>query len=134
MIKIVQFHISSQLMEKAGDHRLLPAVADEATWGWNQDFGMDSGPALPAQSERIRSALKSMDPDCSGWSETDITSTYEVFTTTAPESYDGFGTLSCLVNGDGTRTVAIRHEHRAWQLMRYRSGLHRFDKDKAEWD
>ena len=54
---------------------------------------------------------------------------YEVFKTTAPIDYDGFGTLELFKMRHPTtdkeiRYVAIRQEHCAWQTGRYGSGSH----------
>jgi hypothetical protein len=51
---------------------------------------------------------------------------YMAYETTAPEDYDGFGTLSLHKNvtpGD-PRWVLIRTEHESWQTLRYRSGMY----------
>ena len=48
---------------------------------------------------------------------------YEVYETSAPSDYDGFGTITVADYGT-ERTVLIRHEHASWQLGRYQSGNH----------
>jgi len=49
--------------------------------------------------------------------------------TTAPDTYDGFGTATVFIlgtdrRGTSWRLVAICPEHWVWQTQRYRSGLH----------
>jgi hypothetical protein len=64
-----------------------------------------------------------------GVSEVDVTGEYAFAYTTAPEVYDGHGTLSFTLSPgaqEGERLVAIRHQHLTWQASRYASGLHRF--------
>ncbi len=60
-----------------------------------------------------------------GVTEVDATGEYTFGYTNAPESYDGFGTMSLDVEGD-ERLVAIRKEHLNWQASRYASGLRSF--------
>ena len=49
--------------------------------------------------------------------------------TTAPEAYDGFGTVTLArtayqdAAGNRYRRVAMVPEHTAWQIARYRSGM-----------
>lgn len=57
-------------------------------------------------------------------------SDYRVVLTSAPECYDGFGTVT-LAAGVGSdhagrvlRRVGVRPEHYEWQALRYGSGLH----------
>lgn len=55
--------------------------------------------------------------------------TYNVIVTTAPRSYDGFGTFTIhedyiQVNGKQARLVAIKEEHFNYQTGRYQSGMH----------
>jgi hypothetical protein len=53
---------------------------------------------------------------------------YVIRYTTAPKSYDGFGTIDCgVIARDGekdVRWVKIQEEHLAWQESRYASGMH----------
>lgn len=51
-----------------------------------------------------------------------VEKTYKAFETTAPESYDGFGTLS-LLGDERLRIVLIEERHLDWQLGKYGSGL-----------
>lgn len=60
------------------------------------------------------------------------------YLTTAPLSYDGFGTTSKpthLINSQGKayREVEIQPEHHAWQTNRYSSGMHCYIPEN-EWD
>lgn len=50
--------------------------------------------------------------------------TYLLFKTTAPQRYDGFGTMTVYDNGTGTRYVLIDAKHLEWQKGRNGSGLH----------
>src|SRR5579872_4998389 len=60
--------------------------------------------------------------------------TFEVYETTAPEDYDGFGTITLrpAKAPRGPRIVGVLPEHREWQLNRYGSGL--YPATTAEWD
>jgi hypothetical protein len=52
---------------------------------------------------------------------------YTLWKTTAPQNYDGFGTLTLYgqdVNGKGERWVLCQMQHAQWQTDRYRSGLY----------
>jgi hypothetical protein len=53
---------------------------------------------------------------------------WEIWDTTAPPDYDGFGTFTIYDQRHGKeggcRTVLIRSEHKDWQLGRYQSGNH----------
>jgi hypothetical protein len=74
-------------------------------------------------------ALRALFADAEGVKEVDVTGEYAFAYTTAPEVYDGHGTLSFTVSPgaqEGERLVAIRHEHLTWQASRYASGLHLF--------
>src|SRR5262245_60614465 len=60
-----------------------------------------------------------------------ISTHYHLYRTTAPQAYDGFGTISVdtsrLAKGHGEdveRYVLIDAEHLTWQVGRYASGLH----------
>lgn len=49
--------------------------------------------------------------------------------TTAPESYDGFGTVTVreqvgTTHGQAVRLVEVQDGYDGWQLARYGSGLH----------
>jgi hypothetical protein len=77
---------------------------------------------LPAEEA---AALRSAFAGAEGVAEIDAAGEYTFGFTTAPESYDGFGTLSLGVEA-GERLVAIRTEYLNWQASRYGSGLHRF--------
>ena len=81
----------------------------------------ESPPLRAAEAAELRAVFA----DVEGVAEVDITGDYVVGYTTAPESFDGFGTLSVSVEG-GERLVAIRKEHLNWQAARYASGIHRF--------
>ena len=50
-----------------------------------------------------------------------ISRQYEVFATTAPRQYDGFGTLT-LLEDCSQRVVLISQKD--WQINRYASGMH----------
>jgi len=54
--------------------------------------------------------------------------TYQLYETGAPRDYDGFGTLELYVRCGTieapTRMIAIKEEHRAWQISRNASGLY----------
>jgi hypothetical protein len=53
----------------------------------------------------------------------DNTVEYHCYETSAPEDYDGFGTIH-LCNIDAScRYVLIRGEYLDWQVMRYESGM-----------
>ena len=64
-----------------------------------------------------------------------------LYYTTAPESYDGFGTVTVKAEigrdrkGNPVRLVAVPKEARFgdWQILRYRSGLH-LACSEAEWE
>lgn len=47
---------------------------------------------------------------------------YVLGQTTAPQAYDGFGTISVLKTQD-VRIVLVREEHFTWQNGRYNSGM-----------
>jgi hypothetical protein len=70
-------------------------------------------------------ALRSVFAGAQGVTEENATGEYTFGYTNAPESYDGFGTLSLSAEGD-ERLVGIRNEHLNWQVGRYASGLRRF--------
>lgn len=57
----------------------------------------------------------------------DLSKDYVVVDTNAPETYDGFGTLTLFTRDDGSREVAVERRHLNWQAGRYRSGLYRAD-------
>lgn len=61
---------------------------------------------------------------------------YRAYETTAPQDYDGFGTISIHNVPDGhLRWVLIRTEHETWQVLRYRSGMYsakRMDNDQLQ--
>ena len=48
--------------------------------------------------------------------------TYRLFETTAPDAYDGFGTVT-YYRGDGSRFVLVDVRHAEWQAQRYASGM-----------
>ena len=50
--------------------------------------------------------------------------TYHLYETTAPSTYDGFGTRTLYGDDGETRYVLVVAEHREWQTMRYASGLY----------
>jgi hypothetical protein len=56
--------------------------------------------------------------------------------TSAPEAYDGFGTLTLEVvgkcrRGNVVRKVSTPVEHFEWQTMRYGSGLHTYTSERC---
>lgn len=60
---------------------------------------------------------------------------YRGYQTTAPEDYDGFGTITLHRNSPELRWVLVRVEHENWQIPRYRSGLYSvipFDSDNPD--
>jgi hypothetical protein len=59
------------------------------------------------------------------------TRTYDLYRTTAPENYDGFGTVTLTHVDDDERIVLIEVPHVEWQTIRYRSGLFRVEPEDA---
>ena len=100
--------------------RALRAV----TWGSRDTEGGEVLVTPPLRAEQA-AELRTVFAGAEGVTEVDATGEYTFGTTSAPESYDGFGTLSLGEEPDG-RLVAIRMEHLNWQAGRYASGLHRF--------
>jgi hypothetical protein len=78
----------------------------------------------PLRAEEA-ATLRAVFAGAEGVSEVDATGEYVFAYTSAPASYDGFGTLSVSVDGD-ERLVAIETQYLNWQASRYASGLHRF--------
>jgi hypothetical protein len=60
---------------------------------------------------------------------TSMDAIYIPICTSAPESYDGFGTLTIVhetdLNDKPIRYCIVRQEHFEWQTMRWHSGGHR---------
>jgi hypothetical protein len=107
-------------LTRASHPELWPAM-DAVSWDRGGDASYVTPHLFGAEAETLRTALGSL-PDAE---EHDVTRTYALSYTTAPESYDGYGTLMLGREGD-ERLVAIVKEHLNWQAAHYASGLYRF--------
>jgi len=125
-VKIIVFEMTESLTEKLAENGVSeilfsPAPGVKLEWSFHPDCNCRSAPvAKPSQAySAIAEELAGQD----GAKEIDITADYVFARTRAPESYDGFGTMTVVPQYAGYRVVAVLKQHALWQEQRYRSGL-----------
>lgn len=125
-MKIIVFEVTEKLVEKLADSGVTdvmykPAPGVELKWGFTAGYGLRSEPVAKPSDAHAAIAEHLAGED--GAREIDVTADYVFARTRAPESYDGFGTMTVVPQYAGYRVVAVLKQHALWQEQRYRSGL-----------
>ncbi len=111
--KIVRFVVGENTLHALlSGHPERRRACREFEWGLHESDGdlLVSPPLTPDRAAELRAVFHGAE----GVTETDLSGEYTLGSTNAPESYDGFGTLTVRTEGDA-RVVAIRQNHLNWQ-------------------